>query len=106
QQVSESGDEVLQIAVPILTRTSNHTDFDPLRLRPDVEIHFVRKGESIPSVDLIIIPGTKNTRTDLAFLHENQWDKDILRHLRYGGKLMGICGGYQMLGNAVHDPKG
>ncbi|MGI9281686.1 MAG: cobyric acid synthase [Endozoicomonas sp.] len=106
QQVSQNGDEVLQIAVPILTRTSNHTDFDPLRLRPDVEIHFVRKGESIPPVDLIIIPGTKNTRTDLAFLHENQWDKDILRHLRYGGKLMGICGGYQMLGNAVHDPKG
>ncbi|WP_172806699.1 cobyric acid synthase [Endozoicomonas arenosclerae] len=106
QQVNEDASDVLEIAVPILTRTSNHTDFDPLRLRPDVKIHFVGKGESIPSVDLIIIPGTKNTRTDLAFLRENHWDKDILKHLRYGGKLMGICGGYQMLGHAVHDPQG
>ncbi len=106
QQVSDDSDEVLHIAIPILTRTSNHTDFDPLRLRPDVQIHFVGKGEAIPPVDLIIIPGSKNTRTDLDFLRENQWHRDILRHLRYGGKLMGICGGYQMLGNAVHDPQG
>ncbi|WP_422132670.1 MULTISPECIES: cobyric acid synthase [unclassified Endozoicomonas] len=106
QQVSHDNDSVLQIAVPILTRTSNHTDFDPLRLRPDVQIHFVGKGEPIPPVDLIIIPGTKNTRIDLDYLRENEWDQDILRHLRYGGKLMGICGGYQMLGNIVHDPQG
>ncbi|WP_306674493.1 cobyric acid synthase [Endozoicomonas sp. ISHI1] len=106
QQVCHDNDVVLKIAIPILTRTSNHTDFDPLRLRPDVQIYFVGKSEPIPPVDLIIIPGSKNTRTDLAYLRENQWDRDILRHLRYGGKLMGICGGYQMLGNAVHDPQG
>ncbi|WBA80406.1 cobyric acid synthase [Endozoicomonas sp. GU-1] len=97
---------LLEVAVPILTRTSNHTDFDPLRLHPEVDIHFVGKGQPIPACDLVIIPGTKNTRTDLAFLKHNGWDQDILRHLRYGGKLMGICGGYQMLGKAVHDPEG
>ncbi|WP_368736490.1 cobyric acid synthase, partial [Endozoicomonas sp. ONNA1] len=106
QQVCHDNDVVLKIAIPVLTRTSNHTDFDPLRLRPDVQIYFVGKSEPIPPVDLIIIPGSKNTRTDLVYLRENQWDRDILRHLRYGGKLMGICGGYQMLGNAVHDPQG
>ncbi|WP_422489162.1 cobyric acid synthase [Endozoicomonas sp. ALE010] len=97
---------LLKVAVPILTRTSNHTDFDPLRLHPEVDIHFVGKGQPIPACDLVIIPGTKNTRTDLAFLKDNGWDQDIFRHLRYGGKLMGICGGYQMLGKAVHDPEG
>lgn len=102
----EDHKNVLKVAVPILTRTSNHTDFDPLRLHPDVDMHFVGKGQSIADCDLVIIPGTKNTRTDLAFLKDNGWDQDILRHLRYGGKLMGICGGYQMLGKAVHDPEG
>ncbi len=102
----EEGQKVLKVAVPILTRTSNHTDFDPLRLHPEVDVHFIGKGQSIPDCDLVIIPGTKNTRTDLEFLQENGWGQDILRHLRYGGKLMGICGGYQMLGKAVHDPDG
>lgn len=102
----EVGQKVLKVAVPILTRTSNHTDFDPLRLHPEVDVHFVGKGQSIPECDLVIIPGTKSTRTDLEFLKENGWDQDILRHLRYGGKLMGICGGYQMLGKTVHDPDG
>ncbi len=97
---------VLNVTVPILTRTSNHTDFDPLRLHPEVNVHFVGKGQPIPECDLVIIPGTKNTRTDLEFVKENGWDQDILRHLRYGGKLMGICGGYQMLGKAIHDPDG
>ncbi|USE38586.1 cobyric acid synthase [Endozoicomonas sp. SCSIO W0465] len=105
-QQHEEQKRVLKVAVPILTRTSNHTDFDSLRLHPEVDIHFVGKGQSIPDCDLVIIPGTKNTRTDLAFLKESGWDQDILRHLRYGGKLMGICGGYQMLGKAVHDPDG
>ncbi len=102
----EDQKKVLNVAVPILTRTSNHTDFDPLRLHPEVNVHFVGKGQSIPECDLVIIHGTKNTRTDLEFVKENGWDQDILRHLRYGGKLMGICGGYQMLGKAVHDPDG
>lgn len=102
----EDHKNLLKVSVPILTRTSNHTDFDPLRLHPDVDMHFVGKGQPIADCDLVIIPGTKNTRTDLAFLKDNGWDQDILRHLRYGGKLMGICGGYQMLGKAVHDPEG
>ncbi|MGB1271110.1 MAG: cobyric acid synthase, partial [Endozoicomonas sp.] len=96
----------LKVAVPVLTRTSNHTDFDPLRLHSEVDVTFVGKGQRIPAVDLVIIPGTKNTRADIEFLRSNGWDQDILRHLRYGGKLMGICGGYQMLGQAIHDPDG
>lgn len=106
QQVEKDETSILKVAVPILTRTSNHTDFDPLRLHPNVDLTFVGKGQQIPACDLIIIPGTKNTRADIEFVRENGWDQDILRHLRYGGKLMGICGGYQMLGNTIHDPDG
>ena len=106
QQVEKDTTSILKVAVPILTRTSNHTDFDPLRLHPNVDLIFVGKGQQIPACDLIIIPGTKNTRADIAFVRENNWDQDVLRHLRYGGKLMGICGGYQMLGNTIHDPDG
>ncbi|MRI31926.1 cobyric acid synthase CobQ [Endozoicomonas sp. OPT23] len=106
QQVKQSDNNILNVAVPILTRVSNHTDFDPLRLHPDVNLQLVRKGQPIPACDLIIIPGTKNTRTDLNFLRENGWDEDIQKHLRYGGKLMGVCGGYQMLGQFIHDPEG
>lgn len=100
-QVSE-----LNIAVPVLSRISNHTDFDALRLHPHVNLQFVGPGQPIPTSDLIILPGSKSTRHDLDFLRRNGWDKDIQRHLRYGGKLMGICGGFQMLGNVVHDPQG
>lgn len=104
---SEKDDNVvLKVAVPVLTRTSNHTDFDPLRLHPNVDLTFVGKGQQIPACDLVIIPGTKNTRADIEFVRDNGWDQDILRHIRYGGKLMGICGGYQMLGNRIHDPDG
>ena len=96
----------LNIAVPVLTRTSNQTDFDPLRLHPEIDIQFVGKGQAIPACDLIIIPGTKNTRADMDYLCSNQWDHQTLKHLRYGGKVMGICGGFQMLGNMIHDPDG
>ncbi len=98
--------ERLRVAVPVLARISNHTDFDPLRLHPQVEVHWIRPGEAIPPADLIILPGSKSTRGDLRRLHEQGWDKDIHRHLRYGGKLIGICGGFQMLGRRVHDPNG
>jgi adenosylcobyric acid synthase len=96
----------LKVVVPVLSRISNHTDFDALRQEPGVDLIFVGKGKPLPPCDLIILPGTKNTRSDLAFLRSNGWDSDIARHLRYGGKLMGICGGFQMLGSAVHDPEG
>ncbi len=96
----------LKVVIPVLSRISNHTDFDALRQEPGVDLIFVGKGKPLPPSDLIILPGTKNTRSDLAFLRSNGWDRDIARHLRYGGKLMGICGGFQMLGSAVHDPEG
>jgi adenosylcobyric acid synthase len=96
----------LRIAVPALPRISNHTDFDPLRVHPQVELHYVGPGETPPACDLIVLPGSKSTRADLAWLRANGWEQAIARHLRYGGKLIGICGGLQMLGRAVHDPLG
>jgi adenosylcobyric acid synthase len=98
--------ERLRVAVPVLARISNHTDFDPLRLHPQVEVCWVRPGDAIPPADLIILPGSKSTRGDLRRLREQGWDRDIHHHLRYGGKLIGICGGFQMLGRWVHDPDG
>ncbi|MBK4988388.1 cobyric acid synthase [Pseudomonas sp. S36] len=98
--------QVLKVIVPVLPRISNHTDFDPLRLHPQVDLQFVGPGQPIPPADLIILPGSKSVRSDLAQLRERGWDKAIERHLRYGGKLIGICGGLQMLGRDVHDPAG
>jgi len=95
-----------RVVVPSLPRMSNHTDFDALRAHPDVDLRFVRKGEAIPPADLIILPGSKNTRADLAALKEGGWSQAIARHLRYGGKVIGICGGFQMLGERVDDPHG
>ncbi|GAB2592013.1 cobyric acid synthase [Nitrincola alkalisediminis] len=96
----------LKIVVPRLPRMSNHNDFDPLRLHPQVELIFVGKDEPIPAADVIILPGTKNTRQDLAWLIEHNWPEHLQKHLRYGGKVMGICGGFQMLGSSIHDPEG
>ncbi|KJG11033.1 cobyric acid synthase [Photobacterium kishitanii] len=103
QQV-EAAEQQLNVVVPVLTRVSNHTDFDPLRMHPQVNLQFIGKGQPLPTADLIIIPGTKSVRSDLAFLCEQGWDKQIQRHLRFGGKVMGICGGYQMLGETIADP--
>lgn len=96
----------LHVIVPVLPRISNHTDFDALRLHPQVALRFVGPDEAVPAADLIILPGSKNVRADLAWLHTHGWDKAIARHLRYGGKLIGLCGGFQMLGTAIHDPHG
>ena len=95
-----------RVVVPQLPSISNHTDFDALRAHPDIDLIFARQGEALPGADLIILPGSKNTRADLARLRENDWDAAIERHLRYGGKVIGICGGYQMLGRHIHDPDG
>jgi adenosylcobyric acid synthase len=95
-----------RVVVPSLPRMSNHTDFDALRAHPDVDLRFVRQGEAIPAADLVILPGSKNTRADLAWLHAQGWPAAIARHLRYGGKVIGICGGFQMLGRSVDDPQG
>ena len=98
--------QVLKVVVPVLPRISNHTDFDPLRLHPQVDLQFIGPGQAIPSADLIILPGSKSVRSDLAYLRANGWDSAVARHLRYGGKVLGICGGLQMLGEQVHDPLG
>ncbi len=98
--------QVLKVVVPVLPRISNHTDFDPLRLHPQVDLQFVGPGQAIPAADLIILPGSKSVRSDLAYLRANGWDTAVARHLRYGGKVLGICGGLQMLGEQVHDPLG
>ncbi|BBM03661.1 cobyric acid synthase [Microbulbifer sp. GL-2] len=99
-------DARLKVVVPVLPRISNHTDFDALRLHRDIDLQFVSVREPIPSCDWIILPGSKNVRADLAYLKENDWPTQLDRHLRYGGKLIGICGGLQMLGKEVQDPDG
>ncbi|MCU7650226.1 cobyric acid synthase [Pseudomonas piscis] len=99
-------EQLLKVVVPVLPRISNHTDFDPLRLHPQVDLQFIGPGQAIPAADLIILPGSKSVRGDLAYLRANGWEQAIARHLRYGGKLLGICGGLQMLGEQLHDPLG
>ncbi|WP_313406150.1 cobyric acid synthase [Stutzerimonas kunmingensis] len=99
-------DDALKVVVPVLPRISNHTDFDPLRLHPQVDLQFVGPGQPVPPADLIILPGSKSVRADLAWLRAIGWDRVIQRHLRYGGKLLGICGGLQMLGTRIADPLG
>jgi adenosylcobyric acid synthase len=94
------------VVVPVFSRISNHTDFDPLRLNPAINLIFVAPGKPLPAADLIILPGTKNVRRDLQIMRQHQWHHDINQHLRYGGKVLGICGGYQMLGEAIDDPNG
>jgi adenosylcobyric acid synthase len=96
----------LRVVAPVLPRISNHTDFDPLRLHPQVDLRLVGPGQAIPGADLIILPGSKAVRDDLAWLRGQGWEAAIRRHLRYGGKLLGLCGGFQMLGRAIHDPLG
>ncbi len=100
------GGQRLRVIVPVLPRISNHTDFDVLRLHPQVDFQFVALDGEIPAADLIILPGSKSVRDDLAHLQASQWQDAILRHLRYGGKLLGICGGFQMLGQEINDPLG
>ncbi|WP_421668982.1 cobyric acid synthase [Shewanella algae] len=98
----------LRVGVLVYPRISNHTDFDPLRLHPDIEFCYIgptHQGE-LPGLDLLLLPGSKNVRADLAFIRQQGWDKGIARHLRYGGKLIGICGGFQMLGQSIADPLG
>lgn len=96
----------IHVAALALPRISNHTDMDALRLHPDVDFQWVGPMQPIPACDLLIIPGSKNVRADLQFLRDQGWEEGIKRHLRYGGKLMGICGGFQMLGELISDPAG
>ncbi|WP_290650933.1 cobyric acid synthase [Aquisalimonas sp.] len=103
---SGGGEGALRVVVPALPRMSNHTDFDPLRLHPQVDLQFIGPHQSPPPADLIILPGSKSTRGDLTWLRDHGWEQVLQRHLRYGGRVLGICGGYQMLGRSVADPDG
>lgn len=94
----------LKVIVPVVPHIANHTDFDALRLHPQVDFQFIKMNEEIPRADLIILPGSKNVRGDLEYLRANGWEQVLTRHLRYGGKVLGVCGGFQMLGRAIHDP--
>ncbi|WP_136248967.1 cobyric acid synthase [Halomonas borealis] len=96
----------LRVVVPALPRISNHTDLDALRLHPRVELSVVGPGRAIPPADVILLPGSKSTAADLAWLRHEGWEPVIRRHLRYGGRVLGICGGFQMLGDSIDDPQG
>lgn len=99
-------DGEFRVVVPVLPRISNHTDFEALRLHPEINFTYVPSNGDIPPADLIILPGSKSVRADLAFLREQGWEDAINKHLRYSGKVLGICGGYQMLGQSIDDPDG
>ena len=106
ESIVNTSNKTLKIIVPALPRISNHTDFDPLRLHPEVDFQYIGPEASIPDCDLVILPGSKSVRADLQWLYENNWHDYLQRHLRYHGKLIGICGGFQMLGQKIHDPDG
>jgi adenosylcobyric acid synthase len=106
EQTLASDQKIINVVVPVLSRISNHTDFDILRAHPQVNLQYIGPDQVLPAADLIIIPGSKNVRGDCEWLRKQGWDVAIQRHLRYGGKLLGICGGYQMLGHWIDDPQG
>lgn len=95
------------IAVPKLPRIANFDDLDPLAAEPNVSVRIIEMGQPIPqSAELILLPGSKSTISDLAALRSEGWDVDIAAHLRHGKPVMGLCGGYQMLGRRIADPSG
>jgi len=97
----------VRIAVLRLARIANFDDLDPLMLESSITVEFVQPGAALPAhSDVVIIPGTKSTIADLRFLREQGWDTDIRAHLRRGGRVLGLCGGYQMLGRRIHDWQG
>ncbi|MFN3607228.1 MAG: cobyric acid synthase, partial [Cypionkella sp.] len=103
---ARAGAGSFHIAVLTLSRIANFDDLDPIAQEEGVRLTMVRAGETVPPCDLIIIPGSKSTRGDLAFLRAQGWDIDLAAHIRRGGHVLGICGGYQMLGKRVCDPDG
>lgn len=107
ERPGQVGGDKLLVAVPMLPRISNFDDLDPLRSEESVEVVFCPPGTPLPrSANLIVLPGSKATIADLRFLKEQGWDTDIAAHVRAGGALLGICGGYQMLGKKLVDPDG
>ncbi len=97
----------LKVVVPVISRIANFDDLDPLRMEADVSLEFVLPGEVLPAdADVVLLPGTKSTIGDLAFFRAQGWDIDLYAHVRRGGQVLGICGGYQMLGRTITDPEG
>ena len=105
-KVQASGERTLKVVVPVLPRISNHTDFDALALHPQIDFEFIKDPKKFSGCDLLILPGSKSVIGDYKWLRDSGWKSIVDKHLRYGGKLMGICGGFQMLGNSIHDPLG
>jgi adenosylcobyric acid synthase len=107
ERLARGSTGALKIVVPILSRIANFDDFDPLRAEPDVDLVFVPAGEALPAdAALVVIPGSKSTIGDLEDFRAQGWDRDLAAHVRRGGRVIGICGGYQMLGRLVRDPLG
>jgi adenosylcobyric acid synthase len=97
----------IRVAVLMFSRIANFDDLDPLIAEPDVEVMFLAPGEALPGdADLVVLPGSKATLGDLASLRAEGWDVDIAAHVRRGGTVLGLCGGYQMLGTKISDPQG
>ncbi len=97
----------VKIVVPMLSRIANFDDFDPLKAEPQVDFSFIPPGQALPGdADLVILPGTKATLADLAFLRAQGWHIDLAAHVRRGGRVLGICGGFQMLGRRIADREG
>ena len=97
---------LVDIAVVRLPRLSNFTDFNPLERMEEVTLRYVRNPRELGHPDLVLLPGTKNTMDDLRWLRESGMEAAVLKHASAGGAVIGICGGYQMLGNTVSDPDG
>jgi adenosylcobyric acid synthase len=97
------GDDVLRVTVVAVPRMSNHTDVDALACEPGVLVRFARHAAELADADLVILPGSRATVRDLAWLRERQIDKAVARHVALGRPVLGICGGYQMLGTLIDD---
>jgi adenosylcobyric acid synthase len=107
ERLAKGEARALKIAVPVTPRIANFDDFDALRSEPSVELVFVKPGERMPGdAGLVVLAGSKATISDLIALKAEGWDQDIMAHARRGGRVIGICGGYQMLGRTVRDPLG
>jgi adenosylcobyric acid synthase len=100
------GEAKLRVVAPVFPRISNHNDLDPLRLHPEIDFRWIGPGQTPPPADLVVLPGSKSVAADLAWLRQQNWEPYLQRHLRYGGKVIGLCGGYQMLGRRLRDPLG
>jgi adenosylcobyric acid synthase len=104
---AETGARRVKVAVPVIARIANFDDLDPLGMEPGIELVLVAPGQPLPGdADLVILPGSKSTIGDLAFLRAQGWDIDLLAHRRRGGAILGLCGGYQMLGRTIADADG